>query len=275
MAFRAVCASFVRAWSSAAATALAAVVAVLPARHWPTFGRLPICAMAGPSAFATTALGVAIYIRGVYAYAHRVADLGAAATLDLAARQASGHAPAEPLLMTGPQMMTVATLVGFALFTPTGLLATYMVLCGVLRGVSVAAGDAIGDPVLTSIDAAVAWLRRRTRTAIERRRRERAEGPESGDRLFTGVGAGLPQADYVVVSSRRKPDWAAGTIVIAGDEWYRVAQPFDTRLARGLRVAYPLMRIDKTEVLRRAVRYEFPPLMRGPGSLPLIARRAR
>jgi hypothetical protein len=72
-------------------------MAVLPARHWPAFDRLPIRAMAGLSVFATAALGVFLWVRGVYACVHRAADLAVGATLDLAARQVSGaFAPAPP-----------------------------------------------------------------------------------------------------------------------------------------------------------------------------------
>jgi hypothetical protein len=41
-----------------------------------------------------------------------------------------------------------------------------------------------------------------------------------------------------------------------------------------LRTVYPLTRMDRTEVLRKAVHYELPPLMRGPGQA-LAAPAAR
>jgi hypothetical protein len=249
------------------AAALGAAVSLLPSRRWDWFERLPVRAMVGVSAFATAALGGFVWVRGVYAYVHRAADMSAAATLDLAARQLSGAAPPGPLLMSGPQMYTIAALVGFTFFTPAGLLAVYLVLSAVLRGVAVAADDPMGDPALTSLDALGGSLLARARSTRARRARERAEGPDVGDRRYSGADAGLPGVDFVIVASRRKPDWSAATIVIAGDEWYRVAAPFDTRSSFGVRTAYPLTRIGKTEVLRKAVRYDLPPLLRGPGGL--------
>jgi hypothetical protein len=249
------------------AAALGAVMAVLPSRHWLAFDRLPIRPMAGPSAFATAALGAFAWLRGVYAYVHRAADLATVATLDLAARQVSGAAPPDPLLMSGPQMFTVASLVGFTLFTPVGLLATYLVLSAVVRGVAVAANDPMGDPALTVADELSVWLRETRRTRRTRRIRERAEGPDVGDRRYAGADAGMPDVDFVIVASRRKPDWSAGTIVIAADDWYRLNEPFDAALTFGLRTVYPLRKIDKTVVLRRYVGYEFPPVQRSPGRL--------
>jgi hypothetical protein len=249
------------------AAALGAAASLLPSRFWDRFDRLPVRAMAFLSAFATAALGGFVWVRGVYAYVHRAADMSAAATLDLAARQLSGAAPPGPLLMSGPQMYTIAALVGFTFFTPAGLLAVYLVLSAVLRGVTVAATDPVGDPMLTALDALGVSLRTRFRRTRVRRARERAEGPDVGDRRYSGQDAGLPGVDFVIVASRRKPDWSAATIVIAADDWYRVGEPFDTQFSFGLRTVYPLVRIDKSEVLRRAVRYDLPPLLRGPGRL--------
>jgi hypothetical protein len=208
-----------------------------------------------------------VWVRGVYAYVHRAADLSAAATLALAARQVSGAAPETPLLMSGPQMFTIAALIGFTFFTPSGLCSVYLVLSAVLRGVAVAAGDPIGDPVLTAADGLRVWFRDTRRSRRTRRTRERAEGPDVGDRRYAGEDAGLPGIDTVIVASRRKPDWSAGTIVIAAGEWYRLGEPFDAQHPFGLRTVYPLSKIDKTVVLRRYVAYELPPLQRCPGPL--------
>jgi hypothetical protein len=32
---------------------------------------------------------------------------------------------------------------------------------------------------------------------------------------------------YVPLASRRKPDWAEGTIILTSAEWYRLGAPFD------------------------------------------------
>ena len=127
--------------------------------------------------------------------------------------------------------------------------------------------QATGDPLLTGLDELARSLGQRGRLSSARRRRAREEGPEVADRLFTGEGAGLAGVDYLVVASRRKPDWTAGTIVMTSEGWYRLGAPFDARLPYGLRTVYPLIRLDTAEVLRKAVRYDLPPLQRGPGRL--------
>ena len=127
--------------------------------------------------------------------------------------------------------------------------------------------QATGDPLLTGLDELARSLGLRTRLSAARRRRAREEGPEVADRLFTGEGVGLAGVDYAVVASRRKPDWTRGTIVMTSEGWYRLGEPFDARLPYGLRTVYPVTRLDTAEVLRKAVRYELPPLQRGPGRL--------
>ena len=90
--------------------------------------------------------------------------------------------------------------------------------------------------------------------------RHRAEGPVVADRLYTGDWAGLEGVDFVVVASRRKPDWTRGTFVITSDKWYTLGDPFDLHLPQGLRTVYPLTEQKVMEVLRRGVAYELPPL---------------
>lgn len=247
---------------------LAAGAALLPPRHWPSFDRLPIRMMAGPSALATAVFGLVIGARGFVAYETAAADAATVAALETAARQLRGVAPAGPPITTlTPQLLSIASVIGFVLFTPLGLAATYLVVSGVFRVAAIVVDDAAGDPLLTGLDALVASLRRRSRSAVTRWIRTREEGPDRGDRLFTGEGAGLPGIDCVVVASRRKPDWTAGTTVMTSDGWYRLGEPFDARLSFGLRTVYPLTKLETSEVLRKAVRYELPPLQRGPGRL--------
>ena len=247
---------------------LAAVAALLPIRYWQTFSSLPIRAMGLPSALATILAGLFVGGRGFMAYAVRAADAASQATLDAAARQVSNSPPGAPPIDTlAPQLVSIASVAAFTLFTPLGWLATYCTLSGLLRVASIVADHAVGDPILTALDGTLraVWARRRERAAGARR--ARAEGPETSDRLFTGDGAGLPGVDYAVVASRRKPGWTAGTIVVTSAGWYRLGEPFDARLPYGLRAVYPLTRLDTHEVLRKAVQYELPPLQRGPGHL--------
>jgi hypothetical protein len=254
--------------AAAARPLIAAAVALFPVRYWEAFSRLPVRAMALPSAMATVLAGLIAGGRGFMAYATRTADAAAQAALDAAARQASGAAPAGPPIGTmAPQVISAVSAVAFALFTPAGLLASYLVLSGLLRIATVVTDDAIGDPILTALDGAWRSARARWRASAAGSRRTRAEGPETPDRLFTGESAGLPGVDYAVVASRRKPGWSEHTIVVTSDGWFRLGAPFDARLPYGLRTVYPLTRLDAPEVLRKAVQYELPRLQRGPGPL--------
>jgi len=243
---------------------VAAAISLLPRRLWDRFDRWPVRAMVWLSALAVLCLGLWIWVQGIREHVFAAADLGAQATIDQARRQISGQAPETPLLMTGPQVFTVATLIGFTLFTPVGLLAVYLALSSLARFVSVAARDPVGDPLLSAIDAGIGLVRGRRRERRRRFVRERAEGPDIGDRRYAGADAGLPDADFVIVSARRKPGWTPGSIVIAGGEWYRVGRAFDVTQRHGLRAVYPLTRIEKTEVLRKASEYAFTPLLRVP-----------
>jgi len=247
---------------------LAAVAVLLPSRYWEFLDRLPVRLMALPSALATSVVGLVLGGRGFFAYARLAADAASNLTLEAATRQAGGGALGEaPITTLAPQMLSIASVVAFTLFTPLGWLATYLTLSGVFRVAAVVTDHATGDPLLTGLDELARSLGQRTRLSTARRRRAREEGREVADRLFTGEGVGLTGVDYAVVASRRKPDWTAGTIVMTSEGWYRLGEPFDARLPYGLRTVYPLTRLDTAEVLRKAVRYELPPVQRGPGRL--------
>ena len=149
--------------------------------------------------------------------------------------------------------------IAFFLFTPTGVLSIYLFTTGWLRTVSAYVDDARGDPVLSTIDALVRRTRDRSRTRRTREERERLEGPEVPDRVVTGTAAGIPEADLVVVASRRKPDWEPGAFVITADKWFKLGTPVDRQLPVGLRTFYPLTELIAHEVLRRGVPYDLPP----------------
>jgi hypothetical protein len=75
-------------------------------------------------------------------------------------------------------------------------------------------GDPFGDPLLTGVDA----LGRRAFSAFRgdtaRRARERLEGIAVSDVLLSGRDGGAPEADVVVVASRRKAGWEPGVSVV-------------------------------------------------------------
>jgi hypothetical protein len=77
---------------------------------------------------------------------------------------------------------------------------------------------------------------------------------------YVGEWAGLPQAELVVIASRRKKDWKAGVVVITPDKAYRLGEPFDETTPDGLRTIYPLTSLEPGELIRRSVHYELPPL---------------
>ena len=148
----------------------------------------------------------------------------------------------------------------FLFFTPTGLAALYLSLSGLFRAATAWADDPRGDPILSGTDALVHRIRSRHATRQAIRLREQLEGREVPDRLLTGASAGFPEADFVVVASRRKPEWTPGTIVISGDTWYRLGAAAQRDTPVGLRTLYPLSEVKDLQVMRRSVVYELPPL---------------
>ena len=164
------------------------------------------------------------------------------------------------LLSNAGPALAALTVIEFIFLTPLGLLATYLVVSGTGRVMAAWADDPHGDFVLTAIDwAAVSTLAKRRRDR-ERLARERREGPLARDVLETGAWAGLEGVDYVVLSSRRKPEWDPGAIVLTGEDWYRLGVPFDVETPSGLRTAYPLTKMETVEVVRRGIQYELPRL---------------
>jgi len=240
---------------------IAVVVCLAPRRHWARFESLPLSNMAAVSAVLTILAGGALGVSGYFAYMQPAAAVTNTAALAVAEKQARGEARDIAEIDTSTlRMLSLISFLGFALFTPVGLASIYMVLGGCLRAAAYVVNEPLGDPLLTGLDALVHRIRTTTRVAWRRRRRERLEGRETPDILVTGTWAGVVGADYVVISSRQKAGWTTGTFVITRDTWYRLGEPFDLRLPEGLRKAYPLTALQTTEVLRRGVRYELPPL---------------
>lgn len=258
---------------TAIARGLAAVVAgLLPHRYWNSVYRLPVSRLALVSALLTLCAGVLVGAGGFLDYATRAARAANQATLEIAVRQNSGELPAgAPITTAAPVAVSMLSLLAFTFFTPLGLFATYLMVSGFVRVVSSLIDEPFGDPILTGVDALVRRSGHWAADATRRRARQREEGPETPDRLYTGEWTDLSGVDYVVVSSRRKPGWDAGAFVITSDKWYTLGEPFDLRLPEGLRTVYPLTEQKVNEVLRRGVRYELPPLerarRRGPRSI--------
>jgi hypothetical protein len=245
----------------------AVFAAFLPRRRWCAMPGLPIEPIAGWSGLVTLAAGAGIGVAGFFRFAWQAAGGVVDATLQIADRQVRHQAPAEITTWT-MQGASALSVFGFLFFTPLGLFAMYVGISGLVRAIAAWADDPVGDPILTGLDALVVRSKGNLRQTRARRSREREEGPEVPDRLFPADAAGADGFDYVVVSSRRKPDWTPGTFVITSDTWYTLGEAFEVRLRQGLRTVYPLREHKVAEVLRRGVQYEFPPLEEG--RLPLV-----
>lgn len=252
----AVVSGFLKYLADKALWLVALVVAAAPRRVWPSLEpHVPLHSAAPAAGILTFGAGFAVGIPGFFEFASRQAAANNAWMLrQLASAGADTSSPMVPL------GMSLLTLFVFLFFTPTGLAALYLVTSGALRGISAWFDDPHGDPLLSGLHWAATTLLRRNRDERQRLARERREGPAAPDVLRTGAWAGLTGVDYLVLASRRKPEWNAGAIILTSGDWYRLGAPFDLETPSGLRTAYPITRMDAVEVVRRGIRYELPPL---------------
>jgi hypothetical protein len=234
--------------------------ACLPRRKWNDWDEaFGVHRMVLPAALLTVLVGFAIGIPGFVRYAAEAGSRAGDLILETSYQVMAGKAPSTaPASAWYTMMFTLPT---YILFTPGGLFSAYLVTSGVFRCLRSVAGDPGGDPLLTVGD----WIvRRRVATARSRRAaesREAQEGPEVPDALVPGRAVGRPEAVYAVIASRRKADWLPGVFVLTPDGRYRVGEPFDRRLAGGLRAIYPLIEVPAVEATRRRVAYTLPPLV--------------
>ncbi len=200
--------------------------------------------MAFPSAILELAAGYFIGLDGFLRFAASVAD-GANRLTD------------EIGLAMGLSGLSIFT---FALMTPQGLLASYLVVTGSVRALFAASSSIPGDPLLALADHLYETRRRRTEEERAVAARAAREGPAVPDLLAPGPAAGFPDADWVVIASRLKPGWEKGVFVVTTDRWYRVAEAIDRRTSEGLRHFYALHAVGQAEVIRRSVFYDHPRL---------------
>jgi hypothetical protein len=240
---------------------VAMFAAVLPKRWWHELEEhLPVRQAAVMSGLVTFLVAVAIFIPAFLNFAQ--ANAGHAVDLML---EATGWRP--PATDTGPVSVETAqtswlagfpSIFVFALFTPLGIFSTYLAITGLLRAVSAFVDDARGDPLLTTIDTLVARFRSRGKDQRATEARRRLEGDEVADLVITGAAAGLRGAELVVVASRQKDGWEAGTILITQEKWYRIGSPVERDTPTGLRTLYPLNEAGEMEVLRTGIQYDLP-----------------
>ena len=241
----------------------AVLVGIAPRRWWPSLERhLPMRSAAAVSGVATFAGGFFYGFAGFMSFATKLAG----ANNDwMLARLNGPVSPGDEAVGLVPYGISVLTLFIYLFFTPRGLFSTYLVASGALRAISAYLDDPRGDPVLTGVDWAAVTMFEKNRRERRQIARERLEGSATPDVLQTGAWAGLPDADYVVLASRRKAEWTAGAIILTSSDWYKLGVPFDMQTPAGMRTAYPLKKMETVEVVRRGIRYELPRLVRARG----------
>ena len=237
---------------------IAAVLAgFLPRALWPRLegAFLPIHAASVPSGACQVLAGFALGVPSFLIYAWRVANDNTDLTMSAAEHsQAAGGDVTSAMGVAGSMFSPFA----FVFFTPAGLLSTYLAGAGLVRLVAAIIEEPFGDPILTGLYLTGERFRRRRAAAVEAARRSALEGAEVPDHVIPGSAAGVPHAEHVVVSARRKPGWEEGVLVVTGRGWFRIGRLFEEYHDGGLRTLYPLVRSPESEVMRRAVRYRLP-----------------
>jgi hypothetical protein len=236
--------------------------ALLPKRHWQSID-LPVANVTAASSMLTLLIGIFVGIRGYYSFLLILRSSGAASILEIAKLQVAGKLPETAEVSAVPSALYATAPIAFALFTPLGLLATYLVVSGFARSVASYTGEPFGDPILTGIDTLARRLfttRQQRSVRVERARLEKVDEP---DRRYDGEWAGLPDVEFVIVAARRKPGWTKGTWVITDDGWFVLGEPFDRPMPNGLRTVYPLKTQTTLEPVRKSVEYRLPPLRPG------------
>ena len=235
------------------------VIATLPRRVWNEWeGRVPVRSAALAAALLPVLLAFAIGIPAFLEYALGMGSTIGSAVLEAGAQANMGKKPMEAGAYAWYGMMFA--LPAFLFATPLGWLCTYLGGSGVVRFFCWAADDPRGDPLIGLTDA---FVRGRLGDARQRRAQEERhalEGAWVADVLVTGRAMGVPEATYAVIASRVKPDWAPGVFVLTDTDRFRIGEPFDRRVADGLRVVYPLLPVPAAEATRRRVTYTLPPL---------------
>ncbi len=208
------------------------------------------------AAIATLLSGVVVGFIGFLRYAQPVASANNTLMLELAGR--TSRAGGEDLSVSAPVALSMLSSLTFALATPVGWLATYLVVTGLVRCLAAAVDERRGDPIVGLLARLVASARVRRRAARAAAGFVALTGPEVPDRVFVGERFGIKGADLIVVASRPKPEWTPGTVLDCGDRWLRVGEAVQRSLPVGLRTVYPLVEMSGTEVFRRIVHYELP-----------------
>lgn len=239
---------------------LGILAAMLPARWWPWLDRyVPATACAAISGIITLIAAMLVGLFGFLAFAEQLSSDNLDAGWAAAQQNPEHDDKIGILLRSGPMAFTALALPLFLFTTPLGWLSTYLVISGLLRSMTPLFEGGMGDPLLTGIDKLVLGGARRGRARIDRRTREKLEGPELPDRIMSAAQLGIEHADFVIVASRPKPDWDKGTVLLTAEGAYRVGVSEQRTIAGRLRTLYPLSEHKDLEAFRRIVSYELPP----------------
>jgi hypothetical protein len=238
-------------------TRLAGIAAaMLPARLWPHLDRhLPVTESAFIASLLTLLAGAAIGIPGFLNHATEQAAFNTQAMLNAAVSNSPDAQSVDSSMSVGMSSLSLFT---FLLLTPLGWATVYLGLTGLGRTVAAALDEPHGDFFLTVVDKVLVRSVRSGQARSARTSREELEGPQVADRVVPGAQVGLPGAQLVVVASRRKPDWDAGTVVVTDGPVYRVGVIVERTIHGRLRTLYPLTEHKDFETFRRTVRYELP-----------------
>ncbi len=236
-------------------TLIGVVRCLLPSRYWRDLRN-----GAYLSILLTAALGVRIGYAGFFARATEAGVEGAKRALTLGAPSGAGGTGGLSQTEALGAALQGSALVPFAffLFTPLGWLADYLVLSAVFRGITLAVDNPWGDPLLTVLDNVLRGKREDAQARKSADEREKAEGPVAPDQVLECRKFAGKDADFVVVSSRRKDGWTLATTVIAGSVRLRLGEPKEMTLEGRLRTCYPVKVIRDLQVDRRIVHYEWP-----------------
>jgi hypothetical protein len=234
--------------------AVAAVLcAMLPRRYWPALDQfLPVSEAAGAAGIVTVLIAGSIGIPGFLRHAQNQSDAHAAAVASVIGMS---ETVANRRFLSGVNGLSLFT---FLLLTPPGWATMYLGLSGVVRAAGAWLDDPHGDFLLTAADAALTRTSRDRQARKARETREALEGPEVPDRLVSGTQLGMPEAQLVVVASRPKPGWDAGTVILTQGPSYRIGRIVERTIHGRLRTLYPLNEHKDSEVFRRTVRYDLP-----------------
>jgi hypothetical protein len=210
------------------------------------------------AAIVTLLAGVTIGEIGFLRFAQQAASANNTLMLEIAGRQGSGAMGGQDITGAAPVALTMLSAITFAIGTPLGWLATYLVLTGLVRGLAAAVGERRGDPIVGLIRRLIVRWHLRRREAKTQAAYEALAGPEVADRVVAAERFGIADAALVVVASRPKPDWTPGTVLDCGDRWLAVGEAIQRSLPVGLRTLYPLVDMPASSVFRKIVRYELP-----------------